>query len=141
MAIDPISAALDIGGKLIDRLWPDATQAAAAKLELLKMQQTGELAQLTAETELAKGQIEVNQAEAGSSSLFVAGWRPWIGWVCGIAFAYHFVAQPFLAFILAATGHPVTLPTFNMDALYTVLLGMLGLGSMRTFEKYKGVGR
>jgi hypothetical protein len=141
MAIDPISAALDIGGKLIDRLWPDATQAAAAKLELLKMQQTGELAQLTAETELAKGQIEVNQAEAGSSSLFVAGWRPWIGWVCGIAFAYHFVAQPLLAFILAATGHPVTLPTFNMDALYTVLLGMLGLGSMRTFEKYKGVGR
>lgn len=141
MAIDPISAALDIGGKLIDRLWPDATQAAAAKLELLKMQQTGELAQLTAETELAKGQIEVNQAEAGSSSLFVAGWRPWIGWVCGVAFAYHFVVQPILAFILAATGHPVTLPTFNMDALYTVLLGMLGLGSMRTFEKYKGVGR
>jgi hypothetical protein len=141
MAFDPISAALDIGGKLIDRLWPDATQRDAAKLKLAEMHQTGELAQLTAETELAKGQIEVNQAEAGSSSLFVAGWRPWIGWVCGIAFAYHFVAQPFLAFILAATGHPVTLPTFNMDALYTVLLGMLGLGSMRTFEKYKGVGR
>lgn len=139
MAIDPISAVLDIGGKLIDRLWPDATQRDAAKLELLKMQQNGELAQLAAETELAKGQIEVNQAEAGSSSLFVAGWRPWIGWVCGVAFAYHFVVQPLLAFILAATGSPVTLPTFNMDALYTVLLGMLGLGSMRTFEKYKKV--
>lgn len=139
MAIDPISAVLDIGGKLIDRLWPDATQAAEAKLELLKMQQTGELAQLAAETELAKGQLEVNQAEAGSSNLFVAGWRPWIGWVCGVAFSYHFVVQPLLAFILAATGYPVTLPTFNMDALYTVLLGMLGLGSMRTFEKYKKV--
>jgi len=139
MAVDPISAVLDIGGKLIDRLWPDATQRDAAKLELLKMQQTGELAQLAAETELAKGQIEVNQAEAGSSSLFVAGWRPWIGWVCGVAFSYHFVVQPLLAFILAATDHPVTLPTFNMDALYTVLLGMLGLGSMRTFEKYKKV--
>ncbi|CAB4139813.1 Holin of 3TMs, for gene-transfer release [uncultured Caudovirales phage] len=139
MAVDPISAVLDIGGKLIDRLWPDATQAAEAKLELLKMQQTGELAQLAAETELAKGQLEVNQAEAGSSNLFVAGWRPWIGWVCGVAFSYHFVVQPLLAFILAATGYPVTLPTFNMDALYTVLLGMLGLGSMRTFEKYKKV--
>ena len=139
MAIDPISAVLDIGGKLIDRLWPDATQRDAAKLELLKMQQTGELAQLAAETELAKGQLEVNQAEAGSSNLFVAGWRPWIGWVCGVAFSYHFVVQPLLAFILAATGYPVTLPTFNMDALYTVLLGMLGLGSMRTFEKYKKV--
>jgi hypothetical protein len=141
MAIDPFTAVLDIGGKLIDRLWTDPTQAAAAKLKLAEMQQNGELAQLAAETELAKGQIEVNQAEAGSSSLFVAGWRPWIGWVCGVAFAYHFVVQPILAFILAATGHPVTLPTFNMDALYTVLLGMLGLGSMRTFEKYKGVGR
>ena len=139
MAVDPISAVLDIGGKLIDRLWPDATQAAEAKLELLKMQQTGELAQLAAETEIAKGQLEVNQAEAGSSNLFVAGWRPWIGWVCGVAFSYHFVVQPLLAFILAATGYPVTLPTFNMDALYTVLLGMLGLGSMRTFEKYKKV--
>lgn len=139
MAIDPISAVLDIGGKLIDRLWPDATQRDAAKLELLKMQQNGELAQLASETELAKGQLEVNQAEAGSSNLFVAGWRPWIGWVCGVAFSYHFVVQPLLAFILAATGHPVTLPTFNMDALYTVLLGMLGLGSMRTFEKYKKV--
>ena len=139
MAVDPISAVLDIGGKLIDRLWPDATQRDAAKLELLKMQQTGELAQLAAETELAKGQLEVNQAEAGSSNLFVAGWRPWIGWVCGVAFSYHFVVQPLLAFILAATGYPVTLPTFNMDALYTVLLGMLGLGSMRTFEKYKKV--
>jgi hypothetical protein len=141
MAFDPISAALDIGGKLIDRLWPDATQRDAAKLKLAEMHQTGELAQLAAETDIAKGQIEVNQAEAGSSSLFVAGWRPWIGWVCGVAFAYHFVVQPLLAFILAATGHPVTLPTFNMEALYTVLLGMLGLGSMRTFEKYKGVGR
>lgn len=138
MAVDPISAVLDIGGKLIDRLWPDATQRDAAKLELLKMQQNGELAQLAAETELAKGQIEVNQAEAGSSSLFVAGWRPWIGWVCGVAFSYHFVVQPLLAFILAATGHPVTLPTFNMDALYTVLLGMLGLGGMRTVEKIRG---
>lgn len=138
MAVDPISAVLDIGGKLIDRLWPDATQRDAARLELLKMQQTGELAQLAAETELAKGQIEVNQAEAGSSSLFVAGWRPWIGWVCGVAFSYHFVVQPLLAFIMAATGHPVTLPTFNMDALYTVLLGMLGLGGMRTVEKIRG---
>ena len=138
MAGDPISAVLDIGGKLIDRLWPDATQRDAAKLELLKMQQTGELAQLAAETELAKGQIEVNQAEAGSSSLFVAGWRPWIGWVCGVAFSYHFVVQPLLAFILASIGHQVVLPVFNMDALYTVLLGMLGLGGMRTVEKIRG---
>ena len=64
MAFDPISAALDIGGKLIDRLWPDPTQAAQAKLELFKLQQSGELAQIT-------GQLEINKVEAANSSVFV----------------------------------------------------------------------
>ena len=81
MAFDPISAALDIGGKLIDRLWPDPTQAAAAKLELLKLQQSGELQQIT-------GQLEINKVEAANPSVFVSGWRPFIGWVCGTALAY-----------------------------------------------------
>lgn len=137
MAVDPLTAVLDIGGKLIDRLWTDPTQAAAAKLKLAEMHQTGELAQLTAETELAKGQLEINKIEAASNRLFVAGARPFFMWVCGAAFAYHFVVQPSLAFVLAATGHPVALPSFDMDTLMTVAMGMLGLGSMRTFEKYK----
>ena len=76
MALDPISAVLDIGGKLIDRLWPDPLQAANAKLELLKMQQNGDLAQMVAQT-------DINKVEAASSSLFIAGWRPFIGWGCG----------------------------------------------------------
>lgn len=139
MAFDPISAALGIGEKLIDRLWPDPTQRDAAKLELLKMKQTGELAVLAAETDLAKGQIAVNQVEAASASFFVAGWRPFIGWVCGAAFAYHFVLQPFLAFVLDASGHKVELPVFDMGTLSTVLMGMLGLGSLRTYEKINGV--
>lgn len=139
--IDPITAALDIGGKLIDRLWPNPEQRDAAKLELLKMQQTGELAQLAAETDLAKAQIAVNQTEAQSARLFVSGWRPFIGWVCGGAFAYHYVAQPFLAFLMASAGHAVTLPAFDMDALMTVLIGILGLGGMRSFEKIKVAAR
>ncbi|NTU76221.1 MAG: hypothetical protein HGA90_00140 [Alphaproteobacteria bacterium] len=139
MSFDPISAAMDIGGKLIDRLWPNPQQRDEAKLKLLEMQQTGELARLTAETDLAKGQIDVNKIEAGSEKMFVSGWRPWIGWVCGAAFAYHFVVQPFLAFVLAASGHAITLPGFDMDALSTVLLGLLGLGGLRSFEKVKGV--
>jgi len=137
MALDPISSFLDFGGKLIERLWPDPSQRDAAKLELLKMQQTGELAQLASETELMKGQIAVNQTEATNASLFVSGWRPFIGWVCGSAFAYHFVAQPFLAFLFVAAGHGVALPTFDMSELSTVLLGILGLGGMRSFEKIK----
>lgn len=141
MAFDPITAAFDIGGKLIDRLWPNPQEAATAKLELLKMQQSGELAQLAAETELAKGQQAINLEEAKSSQLWVAGARPFFMWVCGAAFAYHYVIQPFLAFGFAAAGHPITLPAFNMEALMTVAMGMLGLGGMRSFDKLKGTSK
>ena len=139
MAFDPISIALEVGSKLIDRLFPDPLARAAAQQKLLELQQTGELAQLAAETDLAKGQQEVNKAEAASGNLFIAGWRPFIGWTCGAAFAYHFVIQPLLAFTLAAAGHPITLPSFDMSTLSTVLMGMLGLGGLRTVEKIKDV--
>jgi hypothetical protein len=84
-------------------------------------------------------QADINKVEAGHESVFVAGWRPLIGWACGVAFAYHFVLQSFLAFTLAVAGHPVTLPAFEMTDLLIVLLGMLGLGRMRTVEKKWGV--
>lgn len=136
MAFDPISAALDIGGKLIDRLWPDPAQRDQAKLALMQMQQSGELAELAADTELAKGQLEVNKAEAANENVFISGWRPFIGWVCGSAFAYHFLLQPAIAFIATARGTPIALPSFDMSALNTVLDAMLGLGAMRTFDKH-----
>lgn len=139
MAFDPLTAVLGIGEKVIDRLWPDPTQAAAAKLELYKMQQSGELAMLAADVEVAKGQLAVNQAEAANSSLFVAGWRPFIGWTCGAAFAYKFVLAPAGAFAMAAAGHPIDLPVLDFTEMSTILLGMLGLGGMRTIEKVKGV--
>jgi hypothetical protein len=92
--------------------------------------------------ELAKGQIEINKAEAASGSLFKGGWRPCIGWVCGAAFAYHFVLQPILLFVVALTGTVLPpLPEFDMGTLMPVLGGMLGLGSLRSFEKYKGVSK
>lgn len=138
MALDPVTAMLDIGGKVIDRLFPDPTQAANAKLELIKLQQSGELAMMSADVEIAKGQMAVNQAEA-AGGLFVAGWRPFVGWTCGAAFAYKFVLAPALAFGMTAAGHPVTLPVLDFTEMSTVLLGMLGLGGLRTVEKVKGV--
>jgi len=135
MAFDPISTVLDIGNKVIDRLWPDPAQRDAAKLELLKMQQTGDLAKLAADTDLAKGQLAINAAEAASTSAFVAGWRPFIGWVCGGALAYHYILQPLLAFIIANMGYALVLPDFDMDSLREILYGMLGLGGMRSVEK------
>ena len=92
--------------------------------------------------ELALAQVEVNKAEAASSSVWKGGWRPFVGWVCGTAFAYHFVIQPLAIFGLAAYGMEVPeLPNFDMGQLMTVLMGMLGLGGLRSFEKTKGVAR
>ena len=90
--------------------------------------------------ELAKGQLEINAAEAKHRSIFVAGWRPFIGWTCGIALAWHFVVAPLVIFIAGYTGYTLPeLSAFDMDSLMTVLLGMLGLGGLRTFEKAKGL--
>jgi len=92
--------------------------------------------------ELALAQVEVNKAEAASGSVWKGGWRPFVGWVCGTAFAYHFVIQPLAIFGLAAYGMEVPeLPNFEMGQLMTVLMGMLGLGGLRSFEKYKHVAK
>ena len=139
MALDPVTAMLDIGGKVIDRLFPDPSQAATAKLELIRLQQTGELAQLSASLDIAQGQLAINQAEASNTSIFVAGPRPFIMWVCGFAFAYKFILAPAAAFALTAAGHPITLPVLDFTEMSTVLMGLLGLGGLRTVEKIKGV--
>lgn len=90
--------------------------------------------------ELAKGQLEVNKVEAGHRSALVAGWRPFIGWVCGVALAWHFVLSPVIIFIAAWFNVVLpALPEFDMGSLMTVLMGMLGLGGLRTFEKSKGL--
>ena len=130
-----IQAISDVLGKVIDRVWPNQADADRAKLELFKMQQTGELAQLTSDTELAKGQLAVNTAEAGSEQLFVAGWRPFIGWICGMGLATQFLVGPLLTWLALLKGVDVVFPELDMGTLMTLLLGMLGLGGMRTAEK------
>jgi|TARA_R100001463_G_scaffold21577_3_gene51757 hypothetical protein len=94
-----------------------------------------EKAQLMAE--INKAQLEVNKVEAGSTNLFVSGWRPFIGWTCGVALCYHFVLQPFLAFLLSSFGYQMDLPVFNMETLTTILMGMLGMSGLRSYEKVK----
>ena len=92
--------------------------------------------------ELAKGQLDINKAEAQHKSIFVSGWRPSVGWVCSIAMAYHFVLQPLIVFGVTVAGVEIPeLPKFDMNSLMTVLMGMLGLGGLRTFEKTKGVAK
>ena len=133
MALDPISAVLDIGGKVIDRLWPDPTQRAAAQLELMKLQQSGELAQIA-------GQLEINKIEAASPNLLVSGWRPFCGWICGLALAYSYLVYPLLVWACTIWAPTVTPPKLGNDGmLYELLFAMLGLGGLRSFEKFKGV--
>ena len=85
-------------------------------------------------------QLEINKAEAASGSIFKGGWRPFVGWTCGIAFAYHFILQPTLIFVLAVFGVAVPdLPQFDIGTLLPVLGGMLGIGGLRTYEKQKGL--
>ena len=84
--------------------------------------------------------MAINKEEASSGSLFKGGWRPCIGWICGIAFGYHFVLQPVIIFVVALIGIEIPeLPEFDMGTLLTVLGGMLGIGGLRTYEKQKGL--
>lgn len=120
---------------LLDKFIPDADERARLAHEIATMSERHA-------QELAKGQLEVNKAEAAHKSLFVAGWRPFVGWTCGIALAWHFVGQPVAVFVIALSGVDApALPSFEMESLLTVLLGMLGLGGLRTFEKTKQVAR
>ena len=129
-----ISSILPVAGEVIDRVVPDKNAKAKAKRDLEK-------ALVDAEVSGLLGQIEINKIEAASRSAFVAGWRPFIGWTCGSAMAYAYVVQPFLTFILAQTGHLIELPRIELGEMMPVLLGLLGLGGMRSFEKFKGVSK
>ena len=139
MSFDPISAALEVGSKLIDRLWPNPEQRDIAKLKLIELQQSGELARLTADTELSKAQIALNQEEAKSTNWFIAGWRPAIGWICGFGFAYAAILDPAARFVATVIfGYMGSFPAIDTALTIQVLFGILGLGAMRTYEKRHG---
>lgn len=125
--------------QLLDKLIPDPAARERAKLELLRTEREQDIEELRLALAADASQNDINKIEAASPDRFVSGWRPFIGWVCGVAFAYHFVVQPILAFGLANSGQAVVLPNFDMNALFTVLMGMLGLGGLRTIEKIKKV--
>ena len=119
-----------VAGKVLDKFVQDKD---------LKAKLDQEMKMAFHEANLA--QIELNKEEAKSSSLFVSGWRPFVGWTCGVALAYHFILEPFIKFIVVINGVDVELPTFDFSQLSSILRGMLGLGGLRTYEKMKKVER
>ena len=130
-----VSAVLPAVTKVVERFLPEDKEARAKAERSLKAQLTTHLAKI----DLA--QLDINKQEAAHRSVFVAGWRPFIGWTCGIALAYNYLLQPILIFVLAQTGHLMNLPSMDLNEIMPVLMGMLGLGGLRTFEKYKGVSK
>ena len=131
MAIDPLTAALEVGGKLLDKFFPNPEQRAQAELELLKLKASGELAEMANETSLATAQMAINVEEAKSQSIFISGWRPFVGWNCGFGLSYQFLVYP----ILVSFNPKIV--ALDIQTLVTLLCGLLGLGSLRTVEKLR----
>lgn len=125
MPIDPISAVSELATTVVSRIWPDKTEEEKAKLA----------AALT----IVQGQLDANKAEASSPNAFTSGWRPGIGWVCATALFFQYIARPCLLWYGVVSGHQwPPLPGID-DNLWQLMLGMLGLGGLRTYEKTKGV--
>ena len=127
MAVDitGLGSVADLVGTVVSRIWPDQTKE--------------EQAQLAAALTIVQGQLDTNKAEGGSSSAFTSGWRPGIGWVCGLALFMQYIARPLLMWGGIVSGHNwPTLPGID-DNLWQLMLGMLGLGGLRSIEKVKGV--
>jgi len=128
-----IGPIFELGRTLIDRWLPDPQKKAEAEMELFKMAQAGDLQKVI-------GQLEVNAKEAQHQSIFVAGWRPWAGWVGGMGLAYAAIFHPLLSWYALAHGVPMP-PAVDTEILLYVLGGMLGLGTLRTYEKKQGISK
>ena len=122
-----IGAVADLASTVISRLWPDKTEQ--------------ERAQLAAALTIVQGQLDANRAEAASPSAFTSGWRPGVGWVCVAALACQYIARPLVQWGGIVSGHPLPdLPGID-DNLWQLMLGLLGLGGLRTYEKVQGVAK
>ena len=127
MSITGLGEAAELATTIIDKIWPNKTEQ--------------EKAELSAAVAMVQGQIDINKAEAGSSSVFIAGWRPFIGWVCGAACAWNWIGLPMAKAGLVIAGYKLDVSPADLTEMLPVLMGMLGLGALRTAEKFKGVAR
>ena len=128
-----IAPIFELGKGLIDRWFPDSAKKAEAEAQFMLLMQEQDFRKVL-------GQLEVNSKEAASPHLFVAGWRPFVGWCCGAGFLWATIAQPMVAWVAVARGWPAP-PAIDTEVLLYVLGGMLGLGTLRSFEKTKGAAK
>ena len=127
MDITGIGSVADLANTVINKLWPDKSEQ--------------EKAQIAMAVQVVQGQMDINKQEAASSSLFVAGWRPFIGWTCGSACWWNWIGISMVKTGAALVGYQIVLESADISEMLPILMGMLGLGGLRTFEKVKGVTR
>jgi hypothetical protein len=125
-----IDDAIAAGLKVLDKFIPDPEAKAKAEADLRSSLMDWD-----------RSQNEVNTAEAANTNLFVAGWRPMIGWVCALALAYQYLLSPLSVWIATMLNHPIPFPPKLDDTLWQLMFGMLGMGGLRTYEKLKGVSK
>jgi len=135
MPLPLIGSILDLAGKVIERVIPDPAAKAAAIQKLAELEQSGELQAMAM-------QAKINEIEAASPDRFISGWRPAVGWVCAAGLAMAYVAGPAVSLVISLVGmfhgHPFVAPVVDMATLSPILLGMLGMAGLRTFEKVQG---
>ena len=135
MALDPVTAGIGLVDTFIGKFVKDKDLAAKLQAEARSQEFQGDI-------NLSLAQVSLNQTEAASKSIFVSGWRPFIGWICGFGLAYAFILSPIMRFaVVLAMETPPDFPVLDISELMPILLGMLGLGGLRTYEKVKGVSR
>jgi Holin of 3TMs, for gene-transfer release len=144
MSIDidtPWGAVIKAVGGIISKVVPDTAAAAAAKAQLEQMTLSGQLQEdLVQLQSVTSAQTDIDKVEAASTSVFIAGWRPFVGWVCGVGLAMSCIVAPLFTWIAVLVGHPTPFPKLDDPLLQSTLAGMLGLGyGLRTYEKFKGV--
>jgi hypothetical protein len=138
MALDPISAALEFGSTIISTIWPNPADQAREVRLLAELAAKGDLAELNARVALLQGQMQINAKEAEHKSIFVAGWRPFVGWVGGFSLLYVSILEPIMRFIAVMVGFVGKFPVIDTSLTIQVLLGMLGIAGLRSFDKSKG---
>jgi hypothetical protein len=133
MSFDPFTAGFDLVKTGLDKFFPDADTELKGKL-------AEAASQINNDYQLQLAQLDINKTEAASASLFVSGWRPAIGWICGISLCYAAIIEPIARFIASVMfSYAGAFPVINTDITMQILMGLLGLAGMRTFEKHKGV--
>ncbi len=142
---NPLDAAFSLGKTVIEKIWPDPVKQAEELRKLEELKQKGDIAELNAYVQILTGQMKINEKEAEYKSIFVAGWRPFVGWVGGTALAYQFILYPLMLWVWSIASIIWTIPegiepppVLPADELYTILLGMLGIGAMRSYDKKNG---